>query len=107
MPLPTQATLIYTCPAAPGASLLAQKTVVENAPIDQDVLDLIGVSISSDTTNTVGTNIVRTIVLDLLPAFFERFPDTNSWLGPFFNLFTNVISRYARLDCIASDPTVA
>ena len=105
MILPTLATLVYTVNlyAQTGAQMAAKMS----APVvDPAFLSAFGLTLSSDSTSTVGNTVVRTIELGLNAPFFTYFPLFSDLKAPFYNLMTNAIAASCKSSVIASTPSI-
>ena len=97
MPLPTTATLVYTCVptnAPEGELITAMGNVVlyQSALADTVLLDVIGCQVFSDVTGDVGGNATRTIIMTLLARFFVNFPTPADWPRAFADLYTHALA---------------
>jgi hypothetical protein len=98
-------TLEYSIAAGvhPLASLL---TKVQSMGLSRGELDLLGLTVQSDDSSIVGSEVVRTIVLATTAAGDENFPTSESLTYATKNLYTQTLALCVPAQVIASDPVV-
>lgn len=69
---PTTATCVYTATTT-GVSTTAMNAALAAVPLDTDFLNMLGLTVASDTT----INSVRTIVLNLTAAYYAQMIPAN------------------------------
>lgn len=112
MPLPTQATLIYSATLTNpmlGLATLQDKLngviLYTSATTDPVLNGLYDCTVASDTPGSSGSTATRTIVLNLGSRFFQQFPTESAWIGCFPNLYTSTLAQEAQTPVVATTPT--
>jgi hypothetical protein len=93
------ATLVYYATAVGPVVPAALEAAMAAVDIGEVQIETItGCTLTSDTTTLAGPIATRTIVFDIATAIFqEQFPPGSDQAGPFYGLYTQVLS--GALDC--------
>lgn len=103
-------TCVYTANAFGSTSTgLAASMNSGAVPVDPSILEITGVTVTSDVTTTpTSSKAVRTIVLNLTSATFKgRFPDATDQRSPFWNFMTGLLQASAISPVLAAAPVLS
>lgn len=104
----TTATCVYKANAAGQiAATLANAIQASSVPVDPFTLEATGATVATDVTAVVGSAAVRTIVLNLTPAFKQRFPDTSDQRAPFWAFMQGLLENKMNSPVITVAPVIA
>jgi hypothetical protein len=105
--MPSQIVCGYTVTAAGSLSAAAIQARMAAVGVDNDLLRLYGLSVSSDNTSTVGSVVTRTVVLAMTADFKAMFPDGTDQGAPVANWMTAVLQQSVMTPVAAAAPIVS
>jgi hypothetical protein len=105
----TTATLAYSATAVGPTTVADLETAMEDVPLDFTEIETVtGCTLTSDTTTVSGQVVTRTIVFSITAATFQTyFPPGTDQAGPFYGLYTHVLSHALACLITAADPVIA
>jgi|SRR5579872_406804 len=106
MILPGHCTVAYRVNAA-GRTPLQLAGTLSAPPPDPQMMALLGVTLTSDSTSNDATSATRTIEFGFTATFDALFPFICDQRAPFWNMMTNILSQAVGSPVIAAAPVLS